>query len=297
SLRLVVRVDRSRRAGDSVVTPRPLSAAHRGSTMSGYFDALMRSSGLTNEGPGPATASLQSNALEVAADPGAPTMEARAVAAPPMRPAAIRDAEPAEPVAPLPQRQERAVHQPGHERDDVELHRRNAPEARVELTTTPRVRSDARSTPDLSARLVRAAVRWIAADTSGAGSVSLRAPSAAPAREDARPIPTAVPDNVREATPIATPMVVEATAAPREPAHVPPPVEAARAVEPRQVHTAPVARDETVEISIGSIHVRVDAPPAQTIARPAMPSPVNNPSRVGGLPERSALSRRALRRI
>jgi len=141
---------------------------------------------------------------------------------------------------------------------------------------------------------VRAAVRWIATDASTAGSVPARESSSAPARDDTRPIPAAT---VRESAREAAPMVVEATTTPREPAHVLPPVEAIRAAEPRQVHAAPLARDETVEISIGSIHVRVDAPPAQTIARPAMPPPVNNTPRVGAPPGRSALSRRALRRI
>ena len=55
---------------------------------------------------------------------------------------------------------------------------------------------------------------------------------------------------------------------------------------------APLARDEVVEFSIGAIHVRVDAPAAQTVARPA-----TTPRAVPAPPPRSALSRRALRRI
>jgi hypothetical protein len=63
-------------------------------------------------------------------------------------------------------------------------------------------------------------------------------------------------------------------------------------------HSAPLA-DEIVEISIGSIHVRVDAPAPQTIARaapaavPASPAPSLSERAAG----RSALARRALRRI
>jgi hypothetical protein len=54
---------------------------------------------------------------------------------------------------------------------------------------------------------------------------------------------------------------------------------------------APVA-DETVEIAIGAIHVRVDAPVLQASAAPA--APARMPSERSAS---SALSRRALRRF
>jgi len=60
---------------------------------------------------------------------------------------------------------------------------------------------------------------------------------------------------------------------------------------------APPARDEAVVVSIGSIHVRVDAPAAQTVARP-MASPTSAAARpVARSADRSGLSRRPLRRI
>jgi hypothetical protein len=58
-----------------------------------------------------------------------------------------------------------------------------------------------------------------------------------------------------------------------------------------------LAGDEVVEVSIGAIHVRVDAPPAQTIARPALTPAAGTPGAAATRPARSALSRRALRRI
>jgi len=60
---------------------------------------------------------------------------------------------------------------------------------------------------------------------------------------------------------------------------------------------APPVRDEIVEVSIGAIHVRVDAPPAQTIARPALTPAASPRDAAAARPARSALSRRALRRI
>jgi hypothetical protein len=60
---------------------------------------------------------------------------------------------------------------------------------------------------------------------------------------------------------------------------------------------APPARDEVVEVSIGEIHVRVDAPPAQTVARPASTPAAGVPGATRPRHARSGLSRRALRRI
>jgi hypothetical protein len=56
---------------------------------------------------------------------------------------------------------------------------------------------------------------------------------------------------------------------------------------------APTVADETVEISIGAIHVRVDAPVPQALAAPAPAARLPSARSVAG----SALSRRALRRF
>jgi hypothetical protein len=57
---------------------------------------------------------------------------------------------------------------------------------------------------------------------------------------------------------------------------------------------AAVDRDPPLDISIGAIHVRVDAPAAQTVTQAPAPRSVVAPS---AAPGRSALSRRAMRRI
>ncbi|WP_166359383.1 hypothetical protein [Pseudomonas akapageensis] len=60
---------------------------------------------------------------------------------------------------------------------------------------------------------------------------------------------------------------------------------------------APVPRDEPIEISIGAIHLRVEAPTAQTQVRsPAAPTTAPR-APAPTTPPRSALARRALRRI
>src|SRR5262249_17257355 len=93
SLRVGIRVDRSRRAGDSGFTPGRVSAAHRGRPVSGYFDALMRARGMAIGGPAPTAMLRQSDAFEAVADPGASGMETTGDV-PAMPPASRRPAEP-----------------------------------------------------------------------------------------------------------------------------------------------------------------------------------------------------------
>ncbi len=66
------------------------------------------------------------------------------------------------------------------------------------------------------------------------------------------------------------------------------------------IERAPSSRGgEAIEVSIGAIHVRVDAPPVNTQARPAVPvaPPTSQPSAPTRAPQSSRLARRALRRI
>jgi hypothetical protein len=270
--------------------------------MSGYFDALMRSSGMTIDGPRPAPTHSESNAFEAAADPGGTAIETGSIDTPAMPPpAAFRGRESVEPAAPPREVQQPIAHQARANPDDAPARTRGVPDARAESPATPAVRSGEPSKPDLGARLVRATVRWIAEDTSTIGNVPVTKPSLPTPGDDARVV-TAAParDGDREPPSIVTQTVVAAKTIAREPApQVRPPVERARADEPPQSpqsQAALTAQDETVEISIGAIHVRVDAPPAQTVARPAA-TPAANTPRAGALPPRSALSRRALRRI
>jgi hypothetical protein len=276
--------------------------------MSGYFDALLRSSGMAIDGRAPAATHLESNAFDVAGDPGTTATETRLPAeTPSLRPSAVQhEARPAAPPheiqAPLAQRA------PVHP-DGAPVPTRTTPDARVESPVTRAVRSDAPATPDLGARLVRAAVRWIADDTPGTGNTPRRdaspqtpSPLPTPQRDETRLVSAAPTPDGDPAPQIVTPAVVAAKTivretVVREPAQeVRDPAEPVRAGEPLHARAVPAAQDETVEISIGAIHVRVDAPAVQTVARPAVMPAASAPP-VGAFPPRSALSRRALRRI
>ncbi|PXX69518.1 hypothetical protein SAMN05660489_02918 [Pseudomonas sp. LAMO17WK12:I10] len=59
----------------------------------------------------------------------------------------------------------------------------------------------------------------------------------------------------------------------------------------------PSPRDERVDISIGAIHLRVEVPAAQTLARPLPPPAAAPHAGAAASAPRSALARRALRRI
>jgi hypothetical protein len=150
-------------------------------------------------------------------------------------------------------------------------------------------------------------MRWVAAETphSRTDAVTTDRQRASPARgvED---INTIAPPPVRRAhrldvetpepnlTPARTISKEVQTTEPIVAHAVPMP--AARLTQSLPTPLAPVARDEVVEVSIGAIHVRVDAPQLQTVARPSA-SPPGPARRATASQARSALSRRALRRI
>jgi hypothetical protein len=167
-------------------------------------------------------------------------------------------------------------------------------------------------TPDVAQALVRAAMRWVAAGTPPVSPVPIsdvahgvppREPTVRPAEEHTSSLatprlpgrdddgPSESPDRVpAPQAPLTLPLSVAIAATPQPfraslipPAPLPP--------------AAPSVRDEIVEVSIGAIHVRVDAPPAQTVARPALTPAAGAPGAARPGPARSGLSRRALRRI
>jgi hypothetical protein len=238
--------------------------------MSGYFGALIRSSGIAIgastttaaepgvaavrvEGASSAQPGLETPAADhdASATPGSPAMSpssvirAPAAAAPLVGPVGRASAGAAEPPSP----------------------------------TTGVVRSSEAPQPDPPPgdSRVRAALRWIAADT---------LQKRTPARGAASTTTTASLDRVAEANP--TPPGAR-LASPAQP--VVGERQSVQAVAAALLH----ARDEVTEISIGAIHLRVDAPAAQTVARAAAPNPAT--SRAPASSARSSLARRALRRI
>ncbi|WP_338761612.1 hypothetical protein [Massilia sp. METH4] len=150
-----------------------------------------------------------------------------------------------------------AVGEPPHEAGAP----RPAPE---QSPAPPAVRAAAAAEPGRA--LIQAALDWVAAgpqdasDTGPAHPAPLRAGQEQPA-----PVP----------------------AGPRRAEGISPPAAASADVLQGALH------DETVEISIGTIQVRVDAPAVQAAAAPAVPAP---PAGISG-PTRGALARRSLRRF
>jgi hypothetical protein len=156
---------------------------------------------------------------------------------------------------------------------------------------------------ELGQTLVRAALRWVAAGPPPIAAVAPvdPAPVSAVREGTSRAAMASVPggDGEVEAQPptTAATSAVPNSSAPERHVTPPPAVRSARVVSARDLPAARLRRNETVEVSIGAIHVRVDAPPPQTAARPAAPPAAAAQRAAGTAPQRSALARRALRRI
>ena len=277
--------------------------------MSGYFDALMRSSGMTIGRPGLAPAKLEATALDV-------DLDHMANAEPTARhPVSTTDQPPAPGVSevvdltvpqPVPRSLDRHTHD---ELPGAPAHSRSAPEGAVEPGKPP-VES---AKPDLGEALVRAAMRWVAAGTpqvgpvtdvsDGAQGVARLQPILRPALERTSSLATTEPaadeDDGQSASLNKAPATPAPSALPLSEsiAATPQPFRAPLVPAALLPQTAPPVRDEVVEVSIGAIHVRVDAPPAQTVARPASTPAAGAPVAATARPARSGLSRRALRRI
>jgi hypothetical protein len=281
--------------------------------MSGYFDALIRSSGLTISRARPT--STQVEPIDVEADRSIVETEANAG-----RPASI----PHEPIAPHHISDAVDVTAPARALGSVDRRERGEPNATppsprgatepaADAPKKPSAHPVESLQPDLGHTLVRAAMRWVAAGTPPVGPPSplhdvaqgiLRRPESSPAvHEHTGTIATkglhrddndASSLSQHEARRIPAPLdlsVEESIAA------KPLPIRALLVASAPPAPPASSVRDEVVEVSIGAIHVRVDAPPAQTVARPALTPAGGAPGGATSRPARSALSRRALRRI
>ena len=161
-------------------------------------------------------------------------------------------------------------------------------------------------------RMVQAAMRWIAAEPAPDGAVAPATPERAPSEPvaldrprqtfiDAIPTPSvaqraesasAQPHAVAQAQP-PTPSVAQraesASARPHAVAQAQPPSRAVAAPMERAMPAA--AREEAIQVSIGAIHLRVEAPAPPALHTTGAPRP---PAAVPTTP-RSGLSRRALR--
>lgn len=294
--------------------------------MSDYFGALMRSSGLAVGGAAPAIMAPPASApgpIEIDIEHSVPAMqplpapasqhETRplSVAAASVEPWSGREpATPAMPPAAPSVHAEAAVNRP----HDKAGHKEEVPTDAQPLVppSSPSDRSTPAAQPQGHA-LVRAAMQWVAADPQqaipGPQDETRRKPLAAldvaemPVVRESTPTPTPMADAEQQAilpvqTPTPTPKSsvtrsVEAVEdAPRHPSHPATPMPV-----PAPFAPTPLPRDELVEISIGAIHLRVDAPATQTLARSLAPPAAAPHSTAPATTPRSALARRALRRI
>jgi hypothetical protein len=285
--------------------------------MSGYFDALMRSSGMTIGRSGAAPEQLEPAALDVDVDR---TMDTEANAERPAArtsqpPVPSRVSEVAELTVPL--WAPGSLARPAHEEPPEA-----AASSRGPLAAPDEAPGKPQAEPpkaDLGQALVRAAMRWVAAGTPQVSPVSPVSPVSSLsnlAQAVPRPEPTVRPAYGHSSS-LAAPKPpggdrdgqsessIEAPSAPAPPtlslskviAAKPQPFRASLVPPAPLPPAARPVRDDVVEVSIGAIHVRVDAPPAQTVARPALTPAASAPGAARPGPARSALSRRALRRI
>jgi hypothetical protein len=285
--------------------------------MSGYFDALIRSSGMTIGRDRPTLTSLEPAAPAVDFDgstTGTEPHAMRSASTPherlvsPHTPDAIKLTEP-------PRVLGRVARHTHEEPETAPAPARGATEGAVHSPQKPSVPPVESAMPDLGSTLVRAAMRWVAAGTPqvgpdhAVGPISDSAPgvpgrrqSLAAAHEDSGTIPPKKLHrndddgrleslNGAPATP--APLKIPAS----ESAEKPLPIRASRVPPAPPALVAPPIHDEVVEVSIGAIHVRVDAPQAQTFARPALTPAASAHGAATTRLVRSPLSRRALRRI
>lgn len=259
--------------------------------MSGYFGALLRSTGLTAGSVQPVV-SAQVDGLElervVTAAP-LPTQTAPALAvAPAPLPTAVQPKAAAPlrrsalPVAPdisvrseTTPKEEPAMQDTLPATPQPAVQAAHAGEQRAAAAQVPEPESTPAAQPFHT--LVQAAMQWVAADPAvavDAGPVMVQQPRAAdePARTSRTSPPVEVTAQIRPVREL-----MQAMARPVPPAPI--------------TGDAPSANGEVLDISIGTIQVHVDGPAAQTVA---LPQP---PAAPAPKPERNGLARRSLRRI
>lgn len=292
--------------------------------MSDYFGALMRSSGLAVGGAAPVLAAPPDSAaalIEIDIERSVPAMQPLpALAAQhqtrPLSPAMV-SAEPQpgrEPEAPAaPPTTPRVDATAAVDRSYDQAGRKEALPTSAQ-PPVPAASPTDHSTPaaqPLGHDVVRAVMHWVAADPQQAISV----PRDETGREPLAVLDTTDKPIVRESRPALTPLADVAphavlpvqTQTPKSNVTHSATEEAMAKVPRRASQTAtamptpgaptPLPRDELVEISIGAIHLRVDAPPVQTLTRSPVPKAAAPRSSAPTTTPRSALARRALRRI
>jgi len=289
--------------------------------MSDYFGALMRSSGLTAGGSAPAAVAPPTTAsrpVEIDIERSGPALQPRPAPASqyeaPLTTIAAASVEPRSGHEPAPPAARPA--DPGEQAAAAvdSPHDQTGQKAEVFSGAQPLVPPFSPADPSTPAAqplghaLVRAAMQWVAADPQQAipepQDGARREPPAA-LGEPGMPV-TTTPTPIADAEPQTLPArarhsvasSIEAVEdAPRRTTLATLPTLPTLPATPAPVAPTSLPRDELVEISIGAIHVRVDAPAAQTVARTLAPPAAAPRSTAPTTTPRSALARRALRRI
>ncbi|MDH4581248.1 hypothetical protein E8F20_05080 [Pseudomonas sp. BN415] len=278
--------------------------------MSDYFAALMRASGLFAPAavPGleaPPELGVEASAPASQPEPASPqdssvptsTEARRAVATidrstanvPAARPRAVDNSSESARPAPNPLRDRPASPQ------------RNAPIPSLpEPSTAPPVseRHEGRQAPSQADERVRIAMRWVAADPQLATPTEPAHRHSQTVLESGHsPLQAQRPASPSQSNPIHVPEAQAAIPALQSEV-LSEPVAAAPPATPRgEPEVFESAGEETLEISIGAIHLRVEAPGPQTVARPIAPPARAQQPTTPVSSTRSGLSRRALRRF
>ena len=287
--------------------------------MSDYFGALMRASGISLGISAAAGASARDAGLDVERGIEEPVMPAEIWRAPGSEPP-IRAAAPSMQsswTSDAPQRERTdasesavpAVASMLGQHADRALEPTADFPGRAERRLTPdRANTGTRERPEATPQaLIQAALQWVATGSATEHRAEARASDAERITSIAQP-PAPQPDAMRamergeNGLMPPSPPIAGTAASAATPSRA---TGAARAAHDRSFpdeaseYAHPSRRGEAIEVSIGAIHVRVDAPTAQTVARPAVPAApaMLRPTAAVRAPQSSRLARRALRRI
>ncbi|WP_131679671.1 hypothetical protein [Metapseudomonas furukawaii] len=280
--------------------------------MSDYFAALMRSSGLFSHRAEQAPEAPPELEMDVPA-PRAPDAPGPAIGIPRER---VPGRETPMPTngqphpAPDPAHHGQSRPAPSIDPGDLPQWQQAAPDAprpREQVPAPGAPSQDGPPRPPQADELLRAAMHWVASDPQQAASAQRASldratqphpgtPDTATTRVAAVPPHTmATPGQSRRPAPADGDRAQEVVTTP-EPVPLAP-----RVAAPAILRAEPDGPDGTAEepltISIGAIHLRVEAPAPQTVARPAAPTPPAQRPAAPASPTRSGLSRRALRRL
>ncbi|WP_028628091.1 hypothetical protein [Metapseudomonas resinovorans] len=278
--------------------------------MSDYFAALMRASGLFAPAAVPGLEAPPELGVEASAPASQPEPASPQVSSVPTSTEARRtvatidrstaDAPTARPLA-VDNPSESVRPSPNPLQDRPAPPQQNAPIPSLPEPSTPppdSERHEGRPVASQADERVRIAMRWVAADPQLATPTEpVHRHSQTVLESSHSPLQAQQPASPSQPSPVHVPQAQAAIPA-LQPEVLSEPVAVAQPATPRgEPEVFEPAREETLEISIGAIHLRVEAPSPQTVARPVAPPARAQQPTTPASSTRSGLSRRALRRF